>query len=209
MAEIDAKKGTTTVGIVYKDGVVLATDQRVTMGNMVISKVEKVFPITDFLAITTAGTVSDNQMLVKHMRAEMKLYELEGERKATVETFSSVLQNVVYSGYKRWQPYMIQAIIAGRSRDGSFKLFSFDPSAASVEDRYTATGSGMMFALGIIQDNYKEGMSEVEAVELAARSIYAAIRRDTATGEGIAIAIIDKNGYRRLNDRNISMILNK
>ena len=198
MAEIDAKNGTTTVGIVYKDGVVLATDQRVTMGNMVISKVEKVFPITDFLAITTAGTVSDNQMLVKHMRAEMKLYELEGERKATVETFSSVLQNVVYSGYKRWQPYMIQAIIAGRSRDGSFKLFSFDPSAASVEDRYTATGSGMMFALGIIQDNYKEGMSEVEAVELAARSIYAAIRRDTATGEGIDVYTITKQGVKKV-----------
>ena len=207
--KIEPKKGTTTVGLIYKGGVVLATDQRVTLGRMIMSRVDKVFPVTDNLAITTAGTVSDNQVLLKHMQAEMKLFELENKKSATIETLSSVLQNTVYSGYKRWSPFMIQAIIAGLSRDKTFKLMSFDPSGAAIEDPYTATGSGMMFALGILQEHYKKDMTEKEAIELATRAIYTAIRRDSASGDGIVISVIDNKGYRKVDTKTVSMLLEK
>jgi len=207
--KIEPKKGTTTVGLTYKGGVVLATDQRVTLGRMIMSRVDKVFPVTNNLAITTAGTVSDNQVLLKHMQAEMKLFELENKKKATLETLSSVLQNTVYSGYKRWSPFMIQAIIAGLSRDKTFKLMSFDPSGAAIEDPYTATGSGMMFALGILQEHYKKDMTEKDAIELATRAIYTAIRRDSASGDGIVISVIDNKGYRKVDTKTVSMILEK
>jgi len=207
--KIEPKKGTTTVGLIYKGGVVLATDQRVTLGRMIMSRVDKVFPVTDNLAITTAGTVSDNQVLLKHMQAEMKLFELENKKSATIETLSSVLQNTVYSGYKRWSPFMIQAIIAGLSRDKTFKLMSFDPSGAAIEDPYTATGSGMMFALGILQEHYKKDMTEKEAIELATRAIYTAIRRDSASGDGIVISVIDNKGYRKVDTKTVSMMLEK
>ena len=207
--KIEPKKGTTTVGLTYKGGVVLATDQRVTLGRMIMSRVDKVFPVTDNLAITTAGTVSDNQVLLKHMQAEMKLFELENKKSATIETLSSVLQNTVYSGYKRWSPFMIQAIIAGLSRDKTFKLMSFDPSGAAIEDPYTATGSGMMFALGILQEHYKKDMTEKEAIELATRAIYTAIRRDSASGDGIVISVIDNKGYRKVDTKTVSMMLEK
>ena len=206
--KIEPKKGTTTLAMRYNGGVVLATDNRVTMGNIIISKVDKVFPVTDYLAMTTAGTVSDNQMILKHLQAEMKLYELETGKKATMENLSSVLQNIIYSGYKSWNPFMLQNIIAGLTKDGSFRLKSLDPSGASIEDPYTATGSGMMFVLGLMQDSYKENMSEQE-VDLAVRSIHSAVRRDSGSGDGISIAVIDKKGYRRLPDKNISMILNE
>ena len=104
---------------------------------------------------------------------------------------------------------MIQAIIAGLSRDKTFKLMSFDPSGASIEDPYTATGSGMMFALGILQENYKENMTEKDAIELAIRAIYTAIRRDSASGDGIVISVIDKKGYRKVDTKTVSMILEK
>ena len=104
---------------------------------------------------------------------------------------------------------MIQAIIAGLSKDETFKLLSFDPSGAAIEDPYTATGSGMMFALGLIQENYKENMSEKDAIELATRAIYTAIRRDSGSGDGIVIAIIDKKGYRKVDTKTVSMILNE
>ena len=207
--KIEPKKGTTTLAMRYNGGVVLATDNRVTMGHMIISKVDKVFPITEFLAMTTAGTVSDNQVILKHLQAEMKLYELESSKKATLENLAAVLQNIIYSGFKSYQPFMMQNIIAGLTKDGSFRLRSLDPSGASIEDPYTATGSGMMFVLGLMQDAYKENMSESEAVDLAVRSIRSAIRRDSASGDGISIAVIDKKGYRRLPDKNISMILNE
>ena len=207
--KIEPKKGTTTLAMRYNGGVVLATDNRVTMGHMIISKVDKVFPITEFLAMTTAGTVSDNQVILKHLQAEMKLYELESSKKATLENLAAVLQNIIYSGFKSYQPFMMQNIIAGLTKDGSFRLRSLDPSGASIEDPYTATGSGMMFVLGLMQDAYKENMSESEAVDLAVRSIHSAIRRDSASGDGISIAVIDKKGYRRLPDKNISMILNE
>ena len=207
--KIEPKKGTTTLAMRYNSGVVLATDNRVTMGHMIISKVDKVFPITEFLAMTTAGTVSDNQIILKHLQAEMKLYELESGNKATLENLAAVLQNIIYSGFKSYQPFMMQNIIAGLTKDGSFRLRSLDPSGASIEDPYTSTGSGMMFVLGLMQDAYKENMSESEAVDLAVRSIHSAIQRDSASGDGISIAIIDKKGYRRLPDKNISMILNE
>ena len=207
--KIEPKKGTTTLAMRYNSGVVLATDNRVTMGHMIISKVDKVFPITEFLAMTTAGTVSDNQIILKHLQAEMKLYELESGNKATLENLAAVLQNIIYSGFKSFQPFMMQNIIAGLTKDGSFRLRSLDPSGASIEDPYTSTGSGMMFVLGLMQDAYKENMSESEAVDLAVRSIHSAIQRDSASGDGISIAIIDKKGYRRLPDKNISMILNE
>ena len=207
--KIEPKKGTTTLAMRYNGGVVLATDNRVTMGHMIISKVDKVFPITEFLAMTTAGTVSDNQVILKHLQAEMKLYELESSKKATLENLAAVLQNIIYSGFKSYQPFMMQNIIAGLTKAGSFRSRSLDPSGASIEDPYTATGSGMMFVLGLMQDAYKENMSESEAVDLAVRSIHSAIRRDSASGDGISIAVIDKKGYRRLPDKNISMILNE
>ncbi|RZD30985.1 MAG: proteasome subunit beta [uncultured DHVE6 group euryarchaeote] len=207
--KIEPKKGTTTLAMRYNGGVVLATDNRVTMGHMIISKVDKVFPITEFLAMTTAGTVSDNQVILKHLQAEMKLYELESNKKATLENLAAVLQNIIYSGFKSYQPFMMQNIIAGMTKDGSFRLRSLDPSGASIEDPYTATGSGMMFVLGLMQDAYKENMSESEAVDLAVRSIHSAIQRDSASGDGISIAVIDKKGYRRLPDKNISMILSE
>ena len=207
--KIEPKKGTTTLAMRYNSGVVLATDNRVTMGHMIISKVDKVFPITEFLAMTTAGTVSDNQIILKHLQAEMKLYELGSGNKATLENLAAVLQNIIYSGFKSFQPFMMQNIIAGLTKDGSFRLRSLDPSGASIEDPYTSTGSGMMFVLGLMQDAYKENMSESEAVDLAVRSIHSAIQRDSASGDGISIAIIDKKGYRRLPDKNISMILNE
>ena len=94
--KIEPKKGTTTLAMRYNGGVVLATDNRVTMGHMIISKVDKVFPITEFLAMTTAGTVSDNQVILKHLQAEMKLYELESSKKATLENLAAVLQNIIY-----------------------------------------------------------------------------------------------------------------
>jgi proteasome beta subunit len=143
------------------------------------------------------------------MQAEMKLFELENKKSATLETLSSVLQNTVYSGYKRWSPFMIQAIIAGLSRDKNFKLMSFDPSGAAIEDPYTATGSGMMFALGILQENYKKDMTEKEAIELATRAIYTAIRRDSASGDGIVISVIDNKGYRKVDTKTVSMLLEK
>jgi proteasome beta subunit len=207
--KIEPKKGTTTLAMRYNGGVVLATDNRVTMGHMIISKVDKLFPITEFLAMTTAGTVSDNQIILKHLQAEMKLYELDSGNKATLENLAAVLQNIIYSGFKSFQPFMMQNIIAGLTKDGSFRLRSLDPSGASIEDPYTSTGSGMMFVLGLMQDAYKENMSESEAVDLAVRSIHTAIQRDSASGDGISIAIIDKKGYRRLPDKNISMILNE
>jgi len=207
--KIEPKKGTTTVGLTYKGGVVLATDQRVTLGRMIMSRVDKVFPVTNNLAITTAGTVSDNQVLLKHMQAEMKLFELENKKSATLETLSSVLQNTVYSGYKRWSPFMIQAIIAGLSRDKTYNLMSFDPSGAAIDDPYTATGSGMMFALGILQEHYKKDMTEKEAIELATRAIYTAIRRDSASGDGIVISVIDNKGYRKVDTKTVSMMLEK
>ncbi|MDD1743874.1 MAG: proteasome subunit beta, partial [Methanomassiliicoccales archaeon] len=72
------KTGTTTIGIVYKDGVILASEHRATMGNIIAHKeVQKVFKIDDNLGLTTAGLVGDAQLLARYIKAEVELYRLK------------------------------------------------------------------------------------------------------------------------------------
>jgi proteasome beta subunit len=200
------KTGTTTVGIVYKDGVVLAAERKATMGYLVASKyTKKILPLADYVAMTTAGAVGDAQALERYMKAEIRLYELEEERKMSVLAISTLLANILHS--KRFFPYFVQLLVGGF--DEAPRLFSFDPTGSVIEENeYFSTGSGSVIALGVLEDKYKPNMSEEEAVKLAIKSIKAAIERDIGSGgSGIDVAVINKNGFRMLSDAEIKNLM--
>ena len=196
---VDSKKtGTTTLGIVCKDGVVLAADKRASLGHLAYDRVDKILQITDDIALTTAGSVADAQVLAKFLKSRMELYKLNKDLNPTIDAATSLLSNILYGGSKNFFPYMTMFIIAGKAEDG-WKMFSLDPSGSALTNTFIATGSGMELAIGVLESGYKKGLTLEEGKKLAIKAITSAVRRDVYTGEGIDIAVIDKAGYRKVD----------
>lgn len=193
-------KGTTTVGIIFDKGVVLAADKRATMGTFIASKtVEKIQMVADNMALTTAGGVGDAQTLARVLKAELELYRYSKGRSMTVRGASTLLANILQGN--KYFPYFVQLIIGGY--DDSPRLFDLDLFGGLLEEKYTSTGSGSVVAFGVLDEGYKEKMTEKDAVTLATKAIRAAIRRDSATGEGVDVVVITKDNVRRLSESDV------
>jgi proteasome beta subunit len=192
-------KGTTTVGVVCRDGVVLATDTRVTMGFFVAHKRgKKVYPIDNHLAMTIAGVVADAQNVVEILKANVTLFRLSNRRPMPVSAATRLAANILFAN--RFYPLGLQAIIAGVDTEGPH-IFSLDPFGSITEEKkFFSTGSGSPIAFGILEDNFKDEISINEAIPLVIKAVVAAMKRDAATGESFDVAIITQDGYRELSE---------
>ncbi|MGV8141413.1 MAG: proteasome subunit beta [Candidatus Woesearchaeota archaeon] len=193
------KTGTTTVGIVCKDGIVLAADKRTTAGGMFIVRKdsEKITQITDNIAITTAGTVSDIQMFVKLLKAELKLRAIRNGRKTSVKEAANLAGRMMYESARQYFQSIVQTLIGGYDTTG-MHLYVVDVDGTAMEFKdYHTTGSGSMMVFGVLENTYKEGMTVKEGEELAVKAVSAAIQRDVASGSGIDVAVITKDGVKK------------
>lgn len=188
------KTGTTTLGIVAKDCIVLAADKRVTAGGMIANKnFTKIMPINERMILTISGVVSDVQLLVKYIKAELKLKDFKTGMQSSVKSAANLLGSFNYSGL-RYQGSIAGFLLGGVDHDGSH-LFQITPDGVVEHiDEYEATGSGSIFALPVIESQYKAGMSEAEACALAKKAIGVAMERDTASGNGYDLFVINKSG---------------
>ncbi len=195
------KTGTTTCGIVSKDGAVLAAERRATMGTLIAHKVtKKVLRLDENLAMTTAGLVGDLQLLGRYITAEVELYRLKRGIPMPVEACATLMANILVN--RRYFPYLVQLIIGGVDNKGGH-VFSIDLAGGSIEDKWTSTGSGSPYVFGVLEDHYHPDLSMDEAIDLAIRSISAAMRRDSASGDGIDVAAISSRGYREIGDQEV------
>ena len=202
----EMKHGTTTVGIVTTDGVVVAAEKRATMGYLIAHKgVTKIIKITDKIAMTIAGMVGDAQMLGKYLKAELELYELRRGKKVTLKAASTLLANILYSN-RFTVPFYVQIILAGVDTSG-YHVFSLSPDGSNIEDNYVSTGSGSVMAYGVLEDKYKDGLNMKEGVELAARAIRAAMARDVASGGGVDVYTITEKGITQIPKDEIEKII--
>lgn len=194
------KTGTTTVGLICKDGVVLAADKRATAGNLIVNKrAKKVVSINDRMALTKSGMVSDSQLLIKLLKSRIKLKELNNNRRTTVKEAASQLAGMVYSNV-RMAAGITHFLFGGFDKKGP-QIFDIFPDGSitdiNTEGGFVASGSGSVFAYGVLENNFKENMTVKEGVDLALSAVNAALQRDSASGQGIDIAVIDKNGFRK------------
>ena len=205
MAEPEIMKGTTTIGIVFKDGVVLATEKRATMGYMIASKrAKKVYQIADRIGMTTAGGVGDAQQLARIMTVESRLFQMRREKPITVGAASTLLSN--YLNQNRGYPFYVQLLVGGVDRTGP-SVYSVDAlGGATREDDIVATGSGSPMAYGVLEDRYRRDMTEDEAIELAVRALKAAMRRDSGAGEGYHVVVITPDRYEDLGEERAEQI---
>lgn len=198
------KTGTTTVGMVCTDGVVLASDKRATMGHFIASKdVTKIFEIDDGLAMTVAGSVGDAQALVRILKAECQLFKLKYSKNMTAKNASTLLANVMFQ-YK-FYPYYVQLIVAGREENG-FGMYSIDAIGGTTEEVMTSTGSGSPIAYGVLESNYKQGVATREMAPIAVRAVNTAMKRDSASGESVDVVIVTKTGVRRLTKAEVERV---
>ena len=201
MDDKELKTGTTTIGLVCKDGLVLAADKRATSGYLIAwKKFDKIISITDNIAVTVAGTVSDVQLLVKYLKAELKLKSIRTGREASVREAANLLANFVYSNIRKFSliPGISHFIVGGKDSAG-FHMYDLSPDGSIVEvDDYISSGSGSVMAFGVLETLYKKGLSVDEGVKLAAKGINAAVQRDIASGNGIDIVTITKDGIRKV-----------
>lgn len=208
MEEIQAdqvkKTGTTTVGIVCKDGVVLASDKRATMGHYIASKdVLKIAKLNDRIAMTIAGGVGDAQSLIRWMKAEIKLYELKNGRRMSVEAASTLLANIL-SQYK-YYPFFVQLLVGGM--DEKPHIYSVDMLGGVTEETHTATGSGSPIAMGLIEEIYDPDASVKDGVKIVIRAVNTAMKRDSASGEGVSVMTITDKGTELLNSKEVKKYL--
>ncbi len=190
-------KGTTTLGVVCRDGVMLASDTRVTMGFYVAHKHgKKVYKIDDHLAMTIAGTLADAQRTVDILTANAQLYRINMSRPMPVNSAARLVANLLFSS--RYVPLLTQVLVGGIDDTGPH-IYALDPFGSLTEEKCVATGSGSPIAYGILEDKYRENMSVKELLPVVAKAVNAAMKRDAASGDSFNIAIIDEKGYRELS----------
>lgn len=205
--ERELKTGTTTVALVCKDGIVLAADKRATSGYLIsFKKFEKIISISEDIAVTVAGTVSDVQLLTKYIKAELRLKKIRTGRENTVKEASNLLAALVYSNIRKLSliPGISHFLVGGKDESG-FHVYDLSPDGSIVEiDDYVSSGSGSVMAYGVLETLYKETMSLEEGIKLAVKCINAAVQRDIASGNGIDIVSITHEGVKKVLSKEIS-----
>lgn len=190
--------GTTTIGLTCKDGVIMLTDTRVTMGYYIAHKKgRKLYPIDRHVAMTIAGAAGHGQSIVELLKVNAKLYYTRVGRLIPVDAIAKLAANILFNQ----RPYvmLVQALIGGFDEEGP-KLFALDPFGSITQETCIATGSGSPIALGVLESEFKSDMKVEEALPVAVKALVSAMRRDTASGDSFDVAIIDRNGYRELSE---------
>ena len=195
------KTGTTTVGIVCKDGVVLAADKRSSAGYMIANKRQtKLVQIAYNIAITQAGLVSDAQLLSKLIKAEIKLKDIQTNRATNVTEAANLLAGMLYANIRKMSmvPGIVAFLLAGVDDQGLHLYeLGIDGSVTKFED-FVSDGSGSVFALGVLEGDYQPGLTVDQGVELAVKAISAALKRDMATGDGIDVLKVTHKGVEKV-----------
>lgn len=204
--------GTSLVGIVCKDGVVMAGDRKTTAGgHIVMSKnTQKVTAITNYLVISGTGTASDIELAKKLIRAQLKLKELQDKKQPTIKEAANMIAMTSYKNIRQPSmiPFMAGLMVGGLDKDGTAELYSIEPagSVMKVEDFDANFSSGMPYILGLLERTYKPGLSIEEGVELAIEAIKSSSERDTASGHGIDVFAITKDGIKHISKQRVENV---
>jgi len=186
--------GATTLGLVCSDGVILASEKRVSYGYFVVSRTgKKVFKITDRIGMACAGLVSDMQTLVREMEAYTNLYRLDMGRPINVKATAKLMSNLLFN--QRYYPLFTQTIVGGMDDEGA-SVYVLDVLGSLIPDKYAAVGSGAEIAVGVLEEGYKEKMTVKEGKDLATRAIKSAVSRDVASGDGVDFLVITDKGIQ-------------
>lgn len=203
------KSGTTILGIVCKDGVIMAADRRSTAGDMVMHKnIQKAIQVNDYLVMSGTGNASDIEMQKKIIAAQLRLKELRSKVRPSVKQAANLIGSVTYQNIR--QPSMIVSVVGtlvgGVNEDGTVELYTVEPAgtAMRVEDYDANFGSGMPYVMGLLERQYKKDLTIEQATELAVEAIKSSTQRDIGSGNGIDVFTITKKGINHILEQEIA-----
>lgn len=202
------KTGTTTVGLITKDAVILAADMQATLGNLSYEQeAQKIYKITDKIAVTNAGSVGDSLVIIRFLRARAKVYETENGKPITAKAVTTLLSNILNAN--RYFPYIAQFIVGGVEPQPV--LFEVTPYGDMIQrDKFAVSGSGTQLALAILDSEYKSAMTKEQGIELAVHAIEASRKRDIYTGgRSIAVTVITPKGIEELSEKEVEKYMKK
>ena len=199
------KTGTTTVGIKCRDGIVLAADKRAGGGIIIDKRAQKIYQITDNIALTMAGVASDAQLITKLIGAELRLMEIRKEKKVSVKEAANLLSGIVYQNIRKMStiPGISHFILGGRDNLG-FHIFDIYPDGSLSECKdFLSSGSGSVMAYGVLETLYKQDLSIQEGITLSVQCLNAAIQRDMNSGDGIDVIKITEKGVEKVATKDL------
>ena len=211
MSEINKnilKSSTSLVSLICKDGIIMGADRRVTAGNVIMSKKEqKVQQLNDYLVLSWTGGAADAALSQKIITAELKLKELKTKARPSIKESANFIGMMFYRNIRAPSmiPHMVGALVGGVNEDGSTELFTIEPAGGvyPVTDFDANFSSGMRYILGLLERQYKKGLSVEEGVELAKEAIKASTQRDIGSGYGIDVFTITKSGISKVVEQEI------
>lgn len=190
--------GATAVGITFDGGVVIASEKRIAYGNFLASKTtKKTFQLTPRVGAACAGLVADMQLLSMQISALAKIRKMEIKREIPPNSIAKMMSNMMYE--RRFFPLLTQVIVGGFIDKPA--IYTLDPLGSVLPDEYAAVGTGAEMALGVLDPQFKEKMTEKEAIELAKKAVKSATLRDTFSGDGIDFLIIKKDGIKEFTEK--------
>lgn len=185
--------GATAIGISYTEGIILAAEKRVSYGNFVVNKnTKKTFPVTEYVGAACAGMIADMQVLVRQVTALAKIRKLETKRVVATNSIAKLMSVIMFE--RRFFPLLTQVVVGGIQERP--QIYTLDPLGSVLPDDYAAVGSGAEMALGVMDAEYTQGMSEDNARNLVIKAIKSSILRDSSSGDGIDLLTITKNDLR-------------
>lgn len=198
------KTGTSTVGIVCKDGIVMAGDRQATLGSSIVGdkNTPKIYQINDYLVVSIAGNASDAQMAMRYITAQLKLKELKDKKRPSIKESASFIASMYFQLIR--QPSMIPSVVgslvSGFNKNGTTKLYSIIPdgSIRDVEDYDANISSGMPYMLGLLERQYKKDITTEEGIKLAIECIKSSTQRDINSGFGIDVMTIKPDGIKHV-----------
>jgi len=202
------KTGTSIVGIVCKDGIVLAADKKTTVGDIAIYKnTKKIVKINSYLVFSGTGVASDIEMLRKLVRAELRLKELRSKQRPTIKESANLIGTIAYNNIRQMSmlPFIAGTLVAGYNEDGSFELYSIEPAGTvtKIKDYDANLSSGMPFILGLLEKDYNENITIKQGINLAMDCIKSSSRRDTGSGCGIDVFTVTSQGISQVVNQEI------
>lgn len=183
------KTGTTICGIIFKDGVALAADTRATGGSIVGDKnCEKIHNLAPNIFCCGAGTAADCDHVTEMIKRELELHRLNTRSENRVQMAAGRLTghafkygghigtHLIVGGFDVKGPQLIEC-----SNDGNMYSLPFH-----------TTGSGSLAAMAVLENAYKEDMSQQDAVDLVVMAIEAGIVHDLGSGSNVDVCVIKK-----------------
>jgi len=204
------KKGTTTIGLKFKDGVILIVDKRVQSKLVEPKSIEKIYDIDEHIGCATSGLVADARILVDQARKDAQIHKITYNENIGVENLVKKIcdfkQN--YTQYGGVRPFGTALLMAGVDDSGPH-LFETDPSGALIAYKAGSIGSGRPVVMDILEKEFKDKMSYDDAMMLGLKALAAATEEKLLSGN-IEIGVIEKNRrFRRIEDKEVDRFVEK